>query len=141
MILVRLKVAQMCLQSNIKCYEWISTNIFKIFYFSEISTASLTQSLTHSLIRSVKHGRLATATASLLWQKCLEFRRKRTFHIINCLRVCTVLLQFKLWSFFMVAIASQYCCPQRSRAVSHIASGFPHHIIMSPITLWCFLIV
>ena len=30
----------------------------------------------------------------------------------------------------MVAIASQYGCPQRSHAVSHIASGFLHHVIM-----------
>jgi len=32
----------------------------------------------------------------------------------------------------MVAIVSQYGCPQRSRVVSHITSGFPHHEIMCP---------
>ena len=30
----------------------------------------------------------------------------------------------------MVAIASQYGIPQRSHAVSHIALGFLHHVIM-----------
>jgi len=32
----------------------------------------------------------------------------------------------------MVAIASQYGCPQRSCAVSHITSDFPHHEIICP---------
>ena len=30
----------------------------------------------------------------------------------------------------MVAMVSQYGCLQRSRVVSHIASGFPHNVIM-----------
>ena len=46
-------------------------------------------------MRSVKRsGKLATATASLLWQKYLEFYGEITFHNIKCLRVCTDLLQF-----------------------------------------------
>ena len=46
-------------------------------------------------MRSVKRSRkLATATALLLWRKCLEFRGEKTFHNIKCLRVCTGLLQF-----------------------------------------------
>ena len=54
--------------------------ILKIFYFSKFSTALLT----HSLMCSVKHsGKLATATASLLWQKCSEFRDKKPFTILN----------------------------------------------------------
>ena len=32
----------------------------------------------------------------------------------------------------MVAIASQYGCPQRSCVVSHIASGFLDYVIMCP---------
>ena len=35
-------------------------------------------------MRSAKRsGKLATATASLLWQKCLEFRGEKTFHKIK----------------------------------------------------------
>jgi len=46
-------------------------------------------------MRSVKRsGKLATATALLLWRKNLEFRGEKAFHNIKCLRLCTVLLQF-----------------------------------------------
>jgi len=40
----------------------------------------------------------------------------------------------------MVATASQYGCPQRSCMVSHIASGFPHHVIMHPQLTTMFLV-
>ena len=81
----------MTLQSDPKCYEQFFYEILKIYYFSEFSTALLTRSLMHS----VKHrGKLATATASLLLRKCLEFRGKKTFHNIKCLHVCTGHLQF-----------------------------------------------
>ena len=40
----------------------------------------------------------------------------------------------------MVAIASQCGCPQRSCTVSHIASGFPHHVIMHPQLTTMFLV-
>ena len=37
---------------------------------------------------SVKHSRkLATVIALLLWQKCLEFRAKKNFPYLKCLRV------------------------------------------------------
>jgi len=39
----------------------------------------------------------------------------------------------------MVAIASQYGCLQKSSAVSHITSGFLHHIIMCPQHITMFL--
>ena len=63
-------------------------NIYIIFLITVMitlthSTHSLTP-LTHSLMRSVKHsGKLATATALLLWWKCLEFRGKKPFTILN----------------------------------------------------------
>ena len=45
-------------------------------------------------MHSVKHSR-KLATASLLWQKCLEFRSKRTFHNIKvptCMHCCLTVL-------------------------------------------------
>jgi len=43
--------------------------------------------------------------------------------------------------FFMVTIASQYGCPQRSWMLSHITSGFQHHVLMHPSPLQCFLLL
>jgi len=40
----------------------------------------------------------------------------------------------------MVAIGSQYGCPQRSHAVSHIVSGFLHHVIMHPQLITMFIV-
>jgi len=63
----------MCLQSNPKCYEQFSTKFLKYF----ISANFL-------LPHSVKRSRiLATATASLLWRKCLEFCGEKSFTILN----------------------------------------------------------
>ena len=78
------KQAQTYLQSDLKCYVWISTKFKNTFYFSEFSTALLI----HSLMRSVKHSR---KLALLLWWKCLEFHGKKNFYSIKCLCVCTVL--------------------------------------------------
>ena len=56
-----------------RCYEFYKKN-----YFSEFST----DSLTHSLMRSVKRsGKSATATAYLLWRKRYEFHGEETFGI------------------------------------------------------------
>ena len=72
---------------------WSAINEFlqflKIIYFSKFSAASLPFCLTACLpacqIRSFKCSRrLATATALLLWQKCLEFHgKKKPFTILN----------------------------------------------------------
>ena len=40
----------------------------------------------------------------------------------------------------MVAIASQYGYPQKSYAVSHIASGFPHYVILCPKLIMMFFV-
>jgi len=74
--LVRHKQAQMCLQSGPKHYE----RFLKTFYFSKFSIALLIHSLMHLVKPSKK---LATGTASLLWQKCLEFSAKKLFHNIK----------------------------------------------------------
>ena len=104
--LVRHKQAQMCLQSDPKCYEQISTK-FLLPYSLTHSPHSLTYSLTHPLtnspMRSVKCNRkLATSTAWLIWQKCLEFHGKKLFTILNA-------YMYALFSYgfsFMVAIVS-----------------------------------
>ena len=51
----------------------------------------------HSLIHPLTHcfpdvfnqanGKLATAIALVIWQKCLEYRGEKTFHNIKCLYV------------------------------------------------------
>ena len=88
-------------------------------------------------MRSVKHSRkLATATASLFWRECSEFCGEKTFHNLECLRVCTVLLQFSFdpslwWSLllFMVAITSLYGGHCFSVWLpSKITRGFTHRI-------------
>ena len=133
-LLVRHKQAQLCLQSNLKCYEQISTKFLKN-YFRKFSTASLTlthstplhstplthslthaptQTLTHSSTHSLTHTPTHSLTHSLTdafsqaqqktgysysftpWQKCLEICGIKTFYIIKCLRVCTVILQIYL---------------------------------------------
>ena len=124
----------MYLQSNLKCYEQISTKCLKIFYFSEFSTALLT----HSSMHSVKHsGRLATATALLLWRKCSECCGKKPFTILYA-----YLYTLFFYSFtFNLSLWWPYGCPQRLRTIPHIVSGFPHHVIMHRNTLRFFLVV
>ena len=80
----------------------------------------------HSVKRSRK---LTTATASLLWRKSLEFRGGKTFHNLTCLRVITVLLTVLA---LILLYGGHFFSVQRSHAVSHIVSGFVHHIIMRP---------
>ena len=98
----------------------------QIFYFSKFSITLLT----HSLMRSVKrNGKLARATASLLWWKCLEFCGKKNFsqyQMPTCMYYSLTVLTF------MVAIATKYGYHQRSCKASRITTGFPHHIIMHP---------
>ena len=63
----------------------LSMNFYKII-FSKFFNASLL----HCLTRSVKCSRkLAIATALLLRQKCLEFRGKETFTILNTYCHCS----------------------------------------------------
>ena len=75
---------------SIRCYE-----IFFLNYFREFSTACLPARLPACLMRSVKRsGKLATATALLLWRKCFEFHGDETFSILNilqCMRYCLLI--------------------------------------------------
>ena len=71
-------------------------NLKIIYYFSEFSTASLPA----CLMRSVKcSGKLATATALLLWRKCFKFCGEKIFHNIKylrCVRYCLTVLSLIL---------------------------------------------
>ena len=72
-----------------------------IIYFSKFSSASLPACLMHSVKCS---GKLPTATALLLWQKCLEFREKH----LTILNACVHALFYYSFSFgpsLWVAIA------------------------------------
>ena len=129
-VLVRHKQAQMCLQSNLKHYKQISTIFLKLI----LANFPLPHSLTHSPMHSIKHSRkLATATPLLLWWKCLEFPKILSYYEMPTCMHCflTVLALILLYGghCFLVWL------PQRSYTVSHIASGFPHHVIMFPNTL------
>jgi len=66
---------------------------FKNIYHSEFPTSALP----HCLMRSLKRSRkLATVTAFLIWQKCLEFRSKKTLNTcMHCsLTVITLILLY-----------------------------------------------
>jgi len=65
-------------------------------FFSEFSTTLLTHSLTHSLMHSVKRsGKLATATALLLWQKMLRISwQKNPSTILNAYKYALVSYSF-----------------------------------------------
>ena len=62
-------------------FRTLSINFYKLFILVNFL---LPYSLTACLMRSVKHsGKLATATALLFWQKCLEFHGGKPFTILN----------------------------------------------------------
>ena len=100
--------------------------ISKTFYFSKFSTASLTHSthsLTHSLMLSVKRsGKLAKATASLLWWKCLEFHGEKTFHNINAY-LC---MHHSLTVLALILLYGSHCFS--IQLPSKVTRGFTHHI-------------
>ena len=83
-VLVRHKQAQMCLQSNPKHYELIST--FKIFYSLQIFYCLTHHSFTDAFSQ-VQWKIGYSYTALLLWQRCSKFRSKKAFHNIKCLHV------------------------------------------------------
>ena len=98
---------------------------FKTFYLANfLLPYSLVYSLTRSLMCSVKRSRkLATATASLLWRKCLEFRGKKTFHNIICLCMCTVCSHTVL---ALILLCGGHCFSVRQP--SEVTRGFTHRI-------------
>ena len=108
----------------------LRSNFYKILKYFILANFLLPYSLTCSLMCSVKHsGKPATVTASLLWQKWLKFRGKKPFKILNAYMYALFSYRFSfdpsLWWPLLLS-------PQRSCMVSHIASGFPHHVINVP---------
>ena len=79
-VLVRHKQAKMCFQDDPECYLILANFL-------------MLHSLTAWCVQS-SVAELATATVLLFWWKFLEFRGEKTFHGIECLHVCTILLQF-----------------------------------------------
>ena len=99
--------------------------IFKIFYFSK------PYSLTHLLTRSVKRsGKPFTATALLLWQKCLEFCHKKPFTVLNACVYALVSYSFSidpsLWWPLLLSMAAIKGHTQLSISCINV----PQHIIM-----------
>ena len=106
----------------IKAIQNATNKFLRNFYFSGFSTASLTHSFTHSLMRSVKRsGKLATATALLLRQKCLEFCGEKIFHNLKCLCVCTV---NTLTVLALILLYGGHCFSVR--LPSKVMHGFTH---------------
>ena len=64
---------------------------------------------------------------------------KKPFTVLNAYMYALLSYSFSFGPslLFLLNFASQYSC-QRSHMVFHLVSGFPHHVIMHPNTLWYF---
>ena len=64
------------------------------------------------------------ATASLLWQKCLQFCGEKAFYNIKCICLCTILTALAL-----ILLYGGHCISVR--LTSKVTHDFPHHVLIN----------